>query len=149
MEVCGMSEITDINEFRKLKGRRDSTDNVEVEHGDGVAPLEGATRKQYDQYIELMRMVIRTSIKPRMDLLYLDCISEDDADFRDKDNNLIDYRTDYAPSFPLDSAKEDIIISSIVNYAPKKIIIRNSDALNAYFLYALKGIFMGLVQIEI
>jgi hypothetical protein len=148
-----MSEITDVNEFRKIKERRNSDSKLvfDADHGESHVTLESTeavTRKQYDQYIELMRLVIRTAMQPKLDLLYLDCIAEDDADFRDQDNEILDYRTAHSLSFSSESEKEDIIIRSIINYAPKKIIVRNSEALNAYFLYAIKGIFKGLVQVE-
>lgn len=131
-----MAEIVD---FQTLKRRKDAEKIIDK-------MVNGSMLESLNEYISIMKLVVQNhSIK--MDKLFIECIGEDVAIFRDKEGKIINYKTLY------DSVEEyvenhDLLMTGIITLSPKEIIIRNSGKLNEHLLYVIKEIFEGRVFIE-
>lgn len=131
-----MAEVFDFNKFRAKKQHEKIAEKLAAE----------PSQTEYQNYLQIMKLVIRDKAV-RKEVLTLDCISEDEAVFYDEDGTEVDSAFIFGPNAD-DSENSDLLISGVMFYSPRRIIIRNSEVLDEYLLFTLKELFEDRIVLE-
>lgn len=148
-----MNSATDLNEYRRRRNLKRLKEDVDKSSHLSDMGLKRESDKHLEdkaklkQYISIMRIAVMAAEK-KSGVIYVECIDEGDAVFRDESGEILDYEKDFGHLYEHTYEKEDLIIVSLINYAPSKIILQNSGSWNEYFLYTLTEIFEGVLEIE-
>jgi hypothetical protein len=136
-------KVTDINEFRRKKVMQ-----AHLTLSKDSDAFKKEMLKQYVEYVSMMKLLVKNEIGIKMEDLYFYCIAEDDAEFKNSKDALIDYIALFSEQTPDGYENEDLIIDSLTKLAPRRIIIRDSAILHEEFLRTITEIFGERVVVE-
>lgn len=103
---------------------------------------ENEIEKEYQEFIQLLQYYVDIQ-EPKYNIINVYLNS--DSYHLCKDENGKDITTEFLNEFKVDenASNDDILVSSLVRIAPRKIFINNSNNINPQVLKTLSDVFFG------